>query len=142
MAPRCVSKRAADQHVLFITDGQPTSGERAVGEQIARAQALGVAVHTIFIGNAACPPILDELSVTTGGERFTAYFDVETRAIEVVDRSSVGTYGDAQAATWLGRRASSPEAREEQRRLDRNARVPALFKHYLSTNYADARDLA
>ena len=90
------SSRAVDQHVLFITDGRPTVGDPTVGKEIALAQDLGVAVHTIFIGSGNgrqsyhasqnYPPILDRLSEQTGGSRFAAYFDLKSNSIRVVNR--------------------------------------------------------
>lgn len=39
--------------------------------QIAAAEALGVAVHTVFIGSTRCPKVLNTLSISTGGLRFS-----------------------------------------------------------------------
>ena len=78
--------RRTDQHVLFLTDGQPTAGDRSVAREMQLAEELGVAVHTIFIGNSHCPAVLDKLSERTGGSRLAAYFDVEAGAIQAMRR--------------------------------------------------------
>ncbi|EOD26371.1 hypothetical protein EMIHUDRAFT_450255 [Emiliania huxleyi CCMP1516] len=96
-------------------------------EEIEEARGLGVAVHTIFIGNSRCPPVLDRLSEETGGTSWAAYFDVQSRSIRLVDR---------QAGEAAGLEASSP--RPEQQKLDRLARVPALFNKYVEEKYGDA----
>jgi len=119
------SPRGADQHVLFLTDGQ--GGDRTMRREIEEARGLGVAVHTIFIGNSRCPPVLDRLSEETGGTSWAAYFDVRSRSIRLVDR---------QAGEAAGLEASSP--RPEQQKLDRLARVPALFNKYVEEKYGDA----
>jgi len=95
--------------------------------EIEEARGLGVAVHTIFIGNSRCPPVLDRLSEETGGTSWAAYFDVQSRSIRLVDR---------QAGEAAGLEASSP--RPEQQKLDRLARVPALFNKYVEEKYGDA----
>ena len=117
-------KSPKDQHILFVTDGQPTSGDRSVAREIAQAQTLGVAIHTVFIGYNNCPAVLDRLSVQTGGSRFAAYFDVDTKAIQVIDRDAVSLqalYADS------GRD-------HELRMLDRMTRMPTVFQRFLDEN--------
>ena len=118
------SKSLKDQHILFITDGQPTSGDRHVTREIAQAQALGVAIHTVFIGYSSCPTVLDTLSLRTGGSRFAAYFDVDTKAIQVIDRDAVSLqalYADSGKD-------------HELRMLDRMTRMPTVFQRFLDEN--------
>ena len=146
-----------DQHVLFLTDGQPTTGDRNVAREMLLAEELGVAVHTIFIGNSHCPAVLDRLSERTGGSLLAAYFDVESGAIQASRYTCRYAYrcayrhtsptSTSRAAPFNCRslllqvvdrqrgglnRSAAPE---EQQRLDRMARVPALFKRYLDANH-------
>eukprot|EP00946_MAST-07B_sp_MAST-7B-sp1_P005157 g5157.t1 len=113
-----------DQHILFITDGQPTSGDRNVSREIAQAQALGVAIHTVFIGYSSCPPVLDTLSMRSGGSRFAAYFDVDTKSIQVIDRDTVSLQ-DLYADSGKD---------HELRMLDRMTRMPTVFQRFLDEN--------
>ena len=114
-----------DQHILFITDGQPTSGDRFVASELAMAQAFGVAIHTVFIGYNNCPAVLDRLSDTTGGSRFTAYYDVNSRSIKLVDRAT----GEEP---W-----KKGGAQDENRRVEIMSKIPALFKRYADTAELD-----
>ena len=70
--------------------------------------SLGVAVHTVFIGYAQCPAVLDHLSQASDGSRFTAYFDGRQKTIQVVDREDVEksgkNIGAASATGYLYRR--------------------------------------
>ena len=113
-------KRKTDQHILFITDGQPTSGDRQVRIELARAQDLGVSVHTVFIGYRACPTVLDRLSLTTGGSRWATYFCPHKKTIRVVDRESHSF--DAHGKDM------------ELRMVDRMTRMPTVFQRYLDEN--------
>merc|ERR1711908_208420 len=80
---------ACNQHILFVTDGHPSSGDRTVKKQIQAAQALGVSVHTIFIGYGECPAVLDRMSVATKGARYSAQFLPGTSTVQVQERRSV-----------------------------------------------------
>ena len=62
--------RGGRQHIVFLTDGMPTSGDKEVKEELRDAQRLGVSVHSIFIGREQCPPILRKISRDTGGVHF------------------------------------------------------------------------
>jgi hypothetical protein len=95
-----------------------------VTREIAQAQALGVAIHTVFIGYSSCPTVLDTLSLRTGGSRFAAYFDVDTKAIQVIDRDAVSLqalYADSGKD-------------HELRMLDRMTRMPTVFQRFLDEN--------
>ena len=61
-----------NKHILFLTDGEPTQGDWLVREERKQAKALGVSVHTVFIGTTECPEILDILSYETDGSQFLA----------------------------------------------------------------------
>ncbi len=61
-----------NKHILFITDGIPTSGDCEVTEQRARAKKLGVCVHSIFIGSKNYPRILQKISGESSGTQFIA----------------------------------------------------------------------
>ena len=65
-------RRARDRHVVLLTDGIPIVGDPAVKRERALARALGVRVHTVFLGVGECPRVLDEISRETGGLRFVA----------------------------------------------------------------------
>ena len=116
--------RISDQHILFITDGKANYGDRTVSKEIARAQALGVSVHTVFIGYSQVPQVLDCLSQTTHGSRFAAYFDAESKGIKVIDRDEI------DLATLFA--ASGKE--NQLRMLDRMTRAPPVFQRYLMKN--------
>ncbi len=61
-----------NKHILFLTDGEPTQGDWLVREERRVAKALGVSIHTLFIGTTECPEILDILSEETDGSQFLA----------------------------------------------------------------------
>ena len=114
-------RRHTDQHILFITDGRATSGDRNVRKEIALAQELGVAVHTVFIGYTQCPKVLDDMSRTTNGSRFIAYFDTDTNAVQVVERD----------ALHLQKMYAQSGKDEELRNLDRMARLSPVFQRFI-----------
>jgi uncharacterized protein with von Willebrand factor type A (vWA) domain len=58
------------KHVVFITDGRPTEGDRDISREIKLAQTDGIAVHSIYIGKKDSPEILRILSKKTGGSHF------------------------------------------------------------------------
>lgn len=62
--------RGGRQHVIFLTDGMPTSGDKEVKLELKLAKKIGVAIHSIFIGREQCPPILKKISKDTGGIHF------------------------------------------------------------------------
>jgi Mg-chelatase subunit ChlD len=76
------------KHVLFLTDGSPTRGDKLVAAQRALARRLGVMVHTVFIGAAErYPSVLDEIARDTNGQRFQAVFDHQGSVVHLVDRA-------------------------------------------------------
>ena len=62
--------RGGRQHIVFLTDGMPTSGDKEVKTELHEAQRLGVSIHSIFIGREQCPPILRKISRDTNGVHF------------------------------------------------------------------------
>ena len=62
-----------NKHILFITDGIPTSGDTEVKRERKRAKKLGICIHSIFIGSKNFPIILDAISKETYGSQFVAY---------------------------------------------------------------------
>ena len=62
-----------NKHILFITDGIPTSGDTEVRAEIQRAKRLGICIHSIFIGSRNFPIILNRISKETYGSQFVAY---------------------------------------------------------------------
>jgi MoxR-like ATPase/Mg-chelatase subunit ChlD len=69
--------RGGRQHVIFLTDGMPTSGDKEVRQELKLAKKIGVAIHSIFIGREQCPPILKKISKETGGIHFQVMPDKE-----------------------------------------------------------------
>ena len=76
-----------NKHILFLTDGEPTQGDWLVREERRLAKALGVSIHTLFIGTTECPEILDILSEETDGSQFLATPD-ERGGLRVSERIS------------------------------------------------------
>jgi len=66
--------------VLLITDGVPTHGDPEVRLQRARAQDLGVVVHSVYLGwPLRYPPALEALSESTRGSQFAAFYQPPKR---------------------------------------------------------------
>ena len=61
-----------NKHILFITDGIPTSGDCDVISERILAKKLGVCIHSIFIGSKNYPKILQQVSEETIGTQFVA----------------------------------------------------------------------
>jgi len=61
-----------NKHILFITDGIPTSGDCEVTNERTRARKLGICIHSIFIGSKNYPKILQKISEETYGTQFIA----------------------------------------------------------------------
>jgi len=61
-----------NKHILFITDGIPTSGDCDVMNERLRAKRLGICIHSIFIGSKNYPKILERISLETSGAQFIA----------------------------------------------------------------------
>ena len=113
-------RKTTDQHILFITDGQPTSGDRHVRKELSKARDMGVSIHTIFIGYRSCPPVLDELSNATNGTRWASFFCPQQKTIKIIDRES-------DAFDFHGKDV-------ELRMVDRMTRMPTVFQRYLDEN--------
>ena len=62
-----------NKHILFITDGIPTSGDTEVKRERERAKKLGICIHSIFIGSKNFPFILNTISKETYGSQFVAF---------------------------------------------------------------------
>ena len=62
-----------NKHILFITDGIPTSGDCDVFRERVLAKKLGVCIHSIFIGSKNYPKILQQVSQETIGTQFVAF---------------------------------------------------------------------
>ncbi len=59
-----------NRHVVLLTDGLPIIGDTTVRRERQLARRLGVSLHTVFLGNGDCPPVLDDISIETAGLRF------------------------------------------------------------------------
>ena len=65
-------KGLRNKHILFITDGIPTSGDCEIIDERATAKRIGVCIHSIFIGTKNYPKILETISQETYGTQFAA----------------------------------------------------------------------
>jgi Mg-chelatase subunit ChlD len=65
-------RRGRNRHVVMLTDGLPITGDTRVQRERRLAHQLGVSLHTVFIGDGACPVVLDDISRETQGLRFQA----------------------------------------------------------------------
>ena len=126
-----LGSRENHQHILFVTDGQPTSGDRLLTKVIREAQLLGVSVHTVFIGYSRCPAVLDRLSKQTNGLAYAAFYDMHTGLIEVVDRAKVDMSKRISGST------SDPYVNMQQ--LNLMSKFPAVFNRFLDVNQAFSR---
>ena len=63
-----------ENHAMLVTDGVPTAGEPLLLRERDAARALGMRIHTVFVGGSdeAYPPPLAALAAATGGLRFKA----------------------------------------------------------------------
>lgn len=75
-----------NKHILFLTDGEPTQGDWLVREERRLAKALGVSIHTLFIGTTECPEILDILSEESDGSQFLATPD-DRGGLQIAERT-------------------------------------------------------
>ena len=74
LPPSHLGGESASSHALLVTDGVATGGESMLEAERAAARAMGLCVHTVFIGEAdePYPPPLAALAAATGGMRFQA----------------------------------------------------------------------
>ncbi len=96
-----------NKHILFITDGIPTSGDCDVINERIRAKKLGVCIHSIFIGSKNYPRILERISQETSGTQFIATkrknglirIEREDKKIikQVADQTRVDPFGEVFA---------------------------------------------
>ena len=78
-------RKGHNRHVVMLTDGLPITGDTRVRRERALAHQLGVSLHTVFIGEGECPPVLDEISRETRGLRFRAHAG-PIGGLEVIER--------------------------------------------------------
>ena len=128
---KVLGKQANNQHILFVTDGQPTSGDRLLTKVIREARELGVSVHTVFIGYSRCPAVLDRLSYQTNGLAYAAYYDMNTGMIEVIDRRRVDMENQLSAP--------SNNVRLDMQQLNLMSKFPAVFNRFLDQNQSFSR---
>ena len=97
-----------NNHIIFLTDGVPTSGSRDLTHELAEANRLGVSIHTVFMGRNDFPQILHKMSLETGGARFSAWKHASTRAIEITrHRGSATIPTDMQNAMYARNKSMS-----------------------------------
>lgn len=63
------------KHVVFITDGRPTDGDREIVREIEQARRDNISVHSIYMGIKDSPEILRTLSEKTKGTHFQVASD-------------------------------------------------------------------
>ena len=78
-------------HALLVTDGVTTIGEPMLVAERAAARAMGLTVHTVFIGehDEPYPPPLAALAAATGGMRFQARVEAGTSTVRLSWREGV-----------------------------------------------------
>ena len=78
-------------HALLVTDGVTTCGEPMLEAERAAARAMGLCVHTVFIGdeNEPYPPPLAALAAATGGMRFQARVEEGASSVRLSWREGV-----------------------------------------------------
>mmetsp|Transcript_11413 Transcript_11413/g.13085 ORF Transcript_11413/g.13085 Transcript_11413/m.13085 type:complete len:191 (+) Transcript_11413:27-599(+) len=111
-------QKSPDQHILFITDGRPTAGDRYVVRELHNAKKMGVAIHTVFIGYSTCPKVLDKLSGETDGLKYSAFLNTSSRKITVQERDSGLDLPGKNLNLDIGK-------------LNMMAKMPAVFQRYL-----------
>ena len=74
------------RHIVFLTDGEPTTGDRHLVAEIQEARKQGVCVHSVFIGTRRYPAVLEKLSKATGGAQFVAFEDPDSGLITIRQR--------------------------------------------------------
>jgi hypothetical protein len=79
----------------MLTDGHPTHGSTRLTRERARARAMGVRIHTVFIVDGAYPRVLAARATDTGGARFQALPDA--RRPGVLTLVDFGRDGDVRA---------------------------------------------
>ncbi|MDC3321118.1 VWA domain-containing protein [bacterium] len=95
-----------NNHIIFLTDGVPTSGSRDLSHELAEANRLGVSIHTVFMGRNDFPQILHKMSLKTGGARFSAWKQASTRAIEITRHRGSATIPTDMSNSPYGRNVS------------------------------------
>lgn len=80
------SQRFPTSHTLLVTDGVPTLGCKELLAECKEACAMGLCVHTVFIGDEPTyPQALSTLARATGGVRFQAVLDRITGQVQLYD---------------------------------------------------------
>ena len=90
------------KHVLFITDGHPTKGDRRCVAARKRMRRAGVQLHTLFVEpgpGAEYPPLLAALADDSCGVRMRA--SVVDAAAGVIEVSVASPSTDARSPSYL-----------------------------------------
>jgi len=121
------------KHVLFITDGHPTKGDRLCVEARKRMRRAGVQLHTLFVepdSEAAYPPLLAALADDSMGVRMRAsVVDAEAGVIDVtVVSSATDARGMGGFCGWRSG-GSRPLAA-----VDERSSYPALHQFFAKEN--------
>jgi len=101
------------KHVLFITDGHPTKGDRRCVEARKRMQRAGVQLHTLFVepdAGAEYPPLLAALADDSHGVRMRAsVVDASAGVIEVSVESQATSVRARHGGNRFGGRRSTSD---------------------------------
>jgi len=101
------------KHILFITDGHPTKGDRRCVEARRRMKRAGVQLHTLFVEpepHAAYPPLLAALADDSKGVRMRA--TVLDADAGVIDVEVVSSSSDARTRERFGGGGALADVRE------------------------------
>ena len=105
--------RHTPKHILFLTDGAPTKGDRKCVDVRNLAALAGVRIHTLFVQTEdadAYPSVLDSLAADTSGSRMQARVLDQQRGH--IDLTVLSDEGDARRSDGRFGRGWQQKARE------------------------------
>ena len=105
--------RHTPKHILFLTDGAPTKGDRKCVDVRNLAALAGVRIHTLFVQTEdadAYPSVLDSLAADTFGSRMQARVLDQQRGH--IDLTVLSDEGDARRSDGRFGRGWQQKARE------------------------------
>ena len=105
--------RHTPKHILFLTDGAPTKGDRKCVDVRSLAALAGVRIHTLFVQTEdadAYPSVLDSLAADTFGSRMQARVLDQQRGH--IDLTVLSDEGDARRSDGRFGRGWQQKARE------------------------------
>ena len=94
-----------ERHLVLLTDGAPTLGCLTCESEAALARQLGVAVHTIYVGDEDYPEVLERLAEETSGVMFRAWNVLDERhaddALDIDNGDGSFRSGGRVSASWV-----------------------------------------